>query len=85
MMTYTFVRTYNATRFADPYKRCLKCRGWVDGALDCSGPLIVIPCEHQSGYEDVCPSWGPVDGCRCAEAGIEHDTRPPTPGDGKVY
>jgi hypothetical protein len=84
-LTRTHTRTYNATLFADPYKRCLKCSQWIDGALDAPGPLILVPCEHQSDYRDVCPSWGPVDGCRCAEAAIVHDMRTPTPGDGKVY
>lgn len=85
VLTRTYTRTYNATLFADPYKRCLKCEQWIDGALDAPGPLILVPCEHQSSYKDVCPSWGPVDGCTCAEAGIRHDMRKPDPTDGKVY
>lgn len=85
VLTRTHTTTYNVTEFADPYKKCEKCNQWVDGALDAPGPLIIVPCEHRSNYRDVCPSWGPVDGCRCKAAGIEHDMRPPTPGDGKVY
>lgn len=83
VLTRTHTKTYTATIYADPYKRCLQCHAWIDGALDAPGPLTLVPCEHQSDYRDVCPSWGPVDGCRCLTG--EHDMRPPTPGDGKVY
>lgn len=76
------------TLFADPYKKCLQCGSWVDGAT--SGATL-IPCGHRSDYRDVCPSWGPVDGCDCAgysarhpEDPISHDMRPPA-DDGKVY
>lgn len=85
VLTRTYTATYTVTDFADPYKKCEQCNQWIDGALDAPGPLIVVPCEHQSNYRDICPSWGPVDGCRCKSAGIEHDMRPPTTGDGKVY
>lgn len=81
-MTCTYTRTSNAISYADPYKQCLRCGGWVDGVLDAPGPIIVIPCEHESDYRDLCPSWGPVDGCRCP-AGT-HPMRPPA-DDGKVY
>jgi hypothetical protein len=84
-LTRTHTRTYNATRWADPYKKCLACNGWVDGALDAPGPLLLTPCEHRSSYRDVCSSWGPVDGCRCAEAGIEHEVRVPERGDTRRY
>jgi hypothetical protein len=63
----TFVRTHNAVRFADPFKVCNKCGGWVTGVLDNDGPIIVTPCEHTAGYTDVCPNWSPVDGCSCDE------------------
>lgn len=85
VLTRTYTRTHPVTTFADPYKKCLQCGRWIDGTLDAPGPLILLPCAHQSNYRDVCPSWGPVDGCRCAEAGIVHDMRPPAPGDGKIY
>jgi hypothetical protein len=63
-------------QFADPYKVCNECGGWVTGAVMLStaqpgrsggGKLVVLPCEHERGYEDVCPSWSPVDGCQCEE------------------
>ena len=61
----TFTRTRNAIRFADPYKVCNKCGGWITGYL--GGTAILTPCEHDQGYTDACPSWSPVDGCRCAK------------------
>lgn len=64
-LTHTFVRTYNAVVFADPYKTCNQCGGWITGVLDHSTTLILVPCEHRSDYTDHCPSWGPVDGCSC--------------------
>jgi hypothetical protein len=84
-LTVTRTRTHKATLFADPYKVCCQCGGWVDGFLD-SAPLILVPCEHDQDYDSVCPSWGPVDGCRCAESlgAVPHARRPPA-DDGKVY
>lgn len=82
VLTRTYTRTHNEIVFADPYKQCEQCGGWIDGALDAPGPMIVAPCEHQSHYRDVCPSWGPIDGCTCP-AGT-HPMRP-VADDGKVY
>lgn len=85
-LTHTYTRTYNVTTFADPYKKCRQCGGWITGALDKPhGPLIVVPCEHQAGYDDVCPSWGPVDGCECARFpwGVEYHGIP-FPVEGQV-
>jgi len=30
-LTHTFVRVYNERRFADPYKICNACGGWITG------------------------------------------------------
>lgn len=72
------------TLFADPYKKCRKCGGWIDGAFDGAGPLTLLPCGHQSDYLDICPSWSPVDGCNCAwytarnpDKAIKHPMRTP--------
>jgi hypothetical protein len=81
-LTHTYTQTYNETRFADPYKQCLKCGGWVDGVLNCPGPTIVTPCEHRAEYRDTCSSWGPVDGCTCPTG--RHAMRTPA-DDGKTY
>jgi hypothetical protein len=85
-LTHTYTRTSNRVTFADPYKQCCKCNGWVTGSLVKPGPLVVLPCEHESDYRDVCPSWGPVNGCRCAEFpwGAGYHGVPPRPIDGQV-
>lgn len=77
-ITHTYTRTHNTIDFADPYKQCVRCGGWITGILDAPGPIILVPCEHQSDYRDVCPSWGPVDGCRCAEhlGSVDHPVPP---------
>lgn len=81
----THVSTYNAVLFADPYKVCNQCGGWVDGVLDMPGVPLTVPCEHRSGYTDVCPSWGPVDGCQCMEhlGYVPHRARPQQGGEGR--
>lgn len=80
-LTHTFTRTYNEIKFADPYKVCKACGGWITGVLDMPGRPLVMPCEHDLGYKDVCPSWCPVDGCQCAEhlGYIPHDEPPKRP------
>lgn len=82
MINVTHTRTYNATIFADPYKKCIRCGQWIDGALDKPGPLLLVPCEHESDYRDLCASWGPVDGCTCPSGW--HEMRP-SADDGHVY
>lgn len=58
-------------------RTCRECGNWITGALDIEGePLILLPCEHQADYRNVCPSWGPVDGCKCQPG--EHAS-PPLP------
>ncbi len=57
-------------KFADPYKRCRSCGAWVDGVEEVRrGPGENIPCRHETSYDDVCPSWSPVDGCKCDPKG----------------
>jgi hypothetical protein len=43
VLTHTYTRTHNVVVFADPYKKCLACGGWIDGTLDAPGPLILVP------------------------------------------
>ena len=67
-MRYTYTETYNTIDFADPFKVCEVCGEWVTGVLCVTrGPWPNLPCEHV-GYRDVCPSWGPVDGCSCQKS-----------------
>jgi hypothetical protein len=65
----------NPVTFADPYKVCTTCAGWVTGYDDYG----VIPCGHDD-YVDVCPSWSPVGGCACMGVlgYVQHGT-PPDP------
>lgn len=76
-MTFTRTHTLTKTPFADPFKVCNECGGWIDGVLDPPrGMFLTSPCRHTQGYTDVCPSWGPVDGCACAEFGMPEHPRP---------
>ena len=62
---------------ANPFLACSACgkraEEFHDGRCgeEChlsEGPLTVFPCGHRGGYDNLCASWGPVDGCRCAAA-----------------
>ena len=66
-MSYTFVRTYTITVPADPYLVCEACGERIEGFFDDAERPTNYPCEHEAGYSDLCPSWGPVDGCQCNE------------------
>jgi len=73
MTCTTHTRTHVHVTFADPYLTCDQCGEWVDAwhdpqqcGCDDSGWQL-LPCGHQAGTTSVCPSWGPVDGCRCQE------------------
>ena len=77
---HTSTHTYTVEHFADPFKKCRVCDEWVDGYVvapehDEEGENW--PCRHR-GYDDLCPSWSPVDGCRCAEhlGFVDHPVRP---------
>lgn len=75
MLTHTYTRTHEAIKFADPFKVCNQCGGWITGILSIpDGPDLTTPCEHEGGYIDICPSWSPVDGCLCVEhlGRVEH-------------
>lgn len=77
MRTHTYTRTHEAIGFADPFKVCNQCGGWVTGILRTRrGPDLTTPCEHAQSYADVCPSWSPVDGCLCRErlGHVPHET-----------
>jgi hypothetical protein len=73
MLTATHTRTHVFVEFANPFLACDACgrrvpewhspeqcgcgqEGWENE-----------PCGHQAGVTSACPSWGPVDGCLCAE------------------
>jgi hypothetical protein len=77
----THTRVHTHITFANPWLICTDCgqraegwhnpqpcgcerRGWEN-----------MPCGHQASISSRCPSWSPVNGCRC-EYGIgDHFTR----------
>lgn len=69
----THTRTHVSSAFANPYLACDQCRARVTEwhvphrcGCDESG-WQNRPCGHQASVTSVCPSWGPVDGCRCMD------------------
>lgn len=67
---------------ANPYLTCVQCGAWVESfsnAGGIEGPQVNQPCGHAADYKNMCPSWGPVDGCNCKEdLGRVPHGRPPT-------
>lgn len=47
--------------FANPYLKCDECGEPCIAVKDNKN----VPCGHQAGATSSCPSWGPVDGCKC--------------------
>lgn len=85
-MTVTHTRVHTFITFADPYLTCDRCGAWVDrwhnnDQCGCDGPCWNEPCGHEhASVTSACPSWGPVDGCRCAEIlGYVPHGQPPGP------
>lgn len=66
-MTHTHVTTYARITPACPYLACGECHARVEFWLDRPGPHRNEPCGHEAEMVDTCPSWSPVDGCRCVE------------------
>lgn len=70
-MTHT--RVHVNVMFSDPYLACDACHAWVTGWHDndrcgCAGTFWNVPCGcTRAGVTSRCPSWSPVDGCRCRE------------------
>lgn len=83
-MACTRTRTHVYVQFANPYLDCDTCHqpvtAWHDGD-HCGCHWLCawnMPCEHPAGTTSACPSWSPVDGCRCAEQLGSVDHRPAT-------
>lgn len=69
----TTTHTHVITKLANPYLRCNVCAGpaseivAVEGQVPgCNHQGENVLCGHPSSTS-ICPSWGPVDGCRCQE------------------
>lgn len=80
-MTHT--RTHVYVSFANPYLICDLCRQPVPrwhnhDKCGCDAGFWVDPCAHKAEAVSVCPSWSPVDGCRCQEAlgSVDHGPAP---------
>lgn len=66
--------THVITEFADPYLKCNICRRPARGFVSMEGQVPecqhtghLTPCGHMAMVTSDCPSWSPVDGCRCME------------------
>lgn len=74
----TATHTYVIQPLADPYLRCEHCDHTIDGLIIAPGHdehMRNAPCRHL-GLTSTCPSWSPVDGCRCTEhlGEVNHST-----------
>ncbi|WP_167503141.1 hypothetical protein [Streptomyces malaysiensis] len=57
-------RIHGTVRFANLYLVCSLCGTRTRGVRD-SG--VLDPCNHDASVRSLCPSWGPIDGCQCAQ------------------
>lgn len=85
-MQYTRTHTWTVEHFADPFKECRVCGRRVEGyvvSLHHEEDGANWPCLH-FGYDSLCPSWSPVDGCRCAKhlGYVPHEPATDGPADG---
>lgn len=83
-LTVTHTRTHLVITPANPFLACSTCgkraEAFHGDRCGCGETRPVnMPCGHYGGYDDLCPSWGPVDGCRCLEAlgHVPHPTELP--------
>jgi hypothetical protein len=53
--------------YADPFIICVECGHRTSDGSTKSGQFRNEPCGHAADFKSVCPSWSPVDGCRCVE------------------
>ena len=82
--------THVITTFANPFLRCDECGQSVEGVValvgnptGCNHICDNVPCGHR-GSTSSCPSWSPVDGCRCQEhlGHVPHPAANGRPSDG---
>jgi hypothetical protein len=71
--TVTHTRTHIVIMPANPFLACSTCgkraESFHDDRCGCGETRPMnLPCGDYGAYDYLCPSWGPVDGCRCAEA-----------------
>lgn len=70
----TDTHTHIIVDFSSPYLRCDQCGGKVEGYVsyhnsveECEHRGQNVPCGHECGFDEVCPTWSPVTGCNCKE------------------
>jgi hypothetical protein len=66
----TSTQTHLYEYFANPYLICDTCEQRAMGFHDttrcgCHAGTWNVPCGHAAGVTSICPSWSPVDDCRC--------------------
>lgn len=68
------VKAHVQVGLANPFLICNECKGKVrywhnpDRCGDeCDESFFNYPCGHVTGVTSICPSWGPVDGCKCGD------------------
>jgi hypothetical protein len=69
-LTVTHTRTHLVITPANPFLACATCgkraEAFHDDECGCGETgRVNMPCFHRGDYSDLCPSWGPVDGCQC--------------------
>ena len=70
-MAHTHTRTHLVITPLNPFLACVVCGKRIEAfhddqcGCDLNGTLVNFPCCHDRDYDDLCPSWGPVDGCQC--------------------
>lgn len=74
-MSVTSTRTHTFVSFANPHLLCDSCgepvSRWHDPErCGCQSGLWNEPCRHLASATSACPSWSPVDGCRCPDPHI---------------
>lgn len=75
-MTHT--STHTKIGFINPYLICDECGCKVPywhnpERCDCNEDRwFNYPCEHTAGVTSICYTWGPVEGCQCADK-VNHD------------
>jgi hypothetical protein len=70
VLTHTHTRTHAVITPANPFLACSTCgrraEAFHDDRCGCGETMPMnMPCGHTDGYDDLCPSWSPVDGCDC--------------------
>jgi hypothetical protein len=70
--TLTHTHTHLVITPANPFLACATCgkraEAFHDDRCGCgiTRPMN-MPCGHYGDYGNLCPSWGPADGCQCQE------------------